>query len=158
MEENNQREYVKIGKRYKMANGNEVYEWGGIPDCPGIEGWGCICFKDEEIFLNEPDEICYMSESNFFNSFEEDLPRFIVHTIMPETRFSRTKESGCWTANDFIRDSRNFVKYVPAYHNLDPVELAHRVFLAATWTMRKETRNFFAQEAAKMLEEQEAAL
>lgn len=153
MAEDKEKKYVKIGTRCKFNDGSLYFEFGYIPGCPGIDGWGCICFKDEEIYINEPDEICYMSESNFFNSFDEDLHRFIGHTVTPAIAFSHTPKSGCWTHNDILRRCENIVKLVPAYKNLNPEELAHRVFLAAIWTLDSDIDNTFTKEAIKLAEE-----
>lgn len=149
---------IKIGKRNKMR-GYIAFECDAIPGCPGVDGWGCMCFKDEEIFWNEPDEVCYVAECEFLNSFEEDQRRWCSFNLYPQTEFA-SRGLTAWSKNDIIAQCKKFLKY-NTYYKLDLEEFAYRVFCEATWTLPTYNDDTFGitstflEAAMKMKKEQD---
>lgn len=124
-------DYIKIGKRYEIRD-HFTYECGLIPGCPGIDGWYCMCFKDEEIFLNEPKEICYITECMFVNSFDENLQRWITFDLYPKLRDCYGES--IWSHDSIIDTCKLAARSLPEFH-FSLEEFAYRVFKEATWTL-----------------------
>lgn len=129
MEEKN--DYIKIGYYHLRNNGNKTYACAPIPGCPGVEGWGCMCFKDEEIFLNEPQEVCYIAECMFLNSFDEDLQRWCLFEIGEKIKHCYGEAT--WTHDELLEASIAYLKKTNL--PISPEELAYRVFCDATWSL-----------------------
>ncbi len=118
-----EKKYLKIGKRYQIRDyytfeHGYCPEWDIIGDCAGV------CFKDEEIFFNEPDEVCYVPETAFIDRFENLLPVF-------RALADATPGQWGWTANMFRAECEKFLISHPSF-NLDVDEFAHRLFLETT--------------------------
>lgn len=123
---------IKIGKSYQMSNCT-TFECAGIPGCPGVDGWGCMCFKDEDIFWNAPDEVCYVAESAFLNSFDEDQRRWANFSLFPQTK-SAYMGVMAWSHNLIVEECKKFLKFNPQY-DINIEEFAYRVFCDATWNL-----------------------
>lgn len=135
-QEENKRKYIKIGKRYWIRD-HYAFESDLIPGTPDIlQGTGmCRCFKDEEVFWNEPDQVCYICEGAFndfglndwhvVNILDDGIDVHMFHTI-------------AWTRNQIEEWCMKWLKKHPSYViNLD--DFTYQVFLEANWNLLVET-------------------
>lgn len=121
--------YIKIGVRCRYK-GYTSYEAGTSPNFNGWDGKHSLCFKDEEIYLNEPDEYCFISEAAFINYFEDGMPVFKMAVLEDNIKDTWHKSFG-WTHNDILEGCREFFKIFPEYSHLDTETLAYEVFRKA---------------------------
>lgn len=142
MAENEKKNYIKIGKRYKVKEGM-AFECGLLPKKGNFQAY---CFKDEEVYLNEPDEICYVDDLSFHKWFDliyngkiseeeeemaiencenDELQIFIWDE---ERRTSGLYKTSVLTHKSILAKCVEFLRKNPEY-NLDPEDLAYRVFL-----------------------------
>ena len=131
MEEDNK--YIKIGKRY-VTNSGYSYECGYVRewDVVGDGFMGCVAFKDEEIFLNEPDEICYIPEPAFSEAFSyEEGPRWHLVTLDKPREESLYRKPWSWTANELRELCSNFLHKHPSF-KFDLDEFTHFFFKSIT--------------------------
>ncbi len=129
--EEKKKDYIKIGKRYRIRD-HFTYEHGYVPEWDLTNsGQGSICFKDEEIFLNEPDEVCYICECAFLNGYENDAPSWCTISTG-----AFTEQPLGWTANQIREECRKFLLSHPRFR-LDVDEFAHYYFTVMTWEFDK---------------------
>lgn len=131
-EEKKEKKYLKIGRRYELSRG-VAYECEYVPewDVVGDGFMGCVAFKDEETFLNQPNEICYMTEVCFTNSFEPEAPRWRTAVVEPPRENTLYTTPWAWTANEIKAECEKFLQKNPSFH-LDVDEFAHYFFLKST--------------------------
>lgn len=122
-EEKTEKKYLKIGKRYEVRD-HYTFERGYVPEWDLIGDGAGVCFKDEEIFFNEPDEVCYVPEAAFVDGFEDLKPVFLATA-------DETPGPWGWTANMFREECKKFLVSHPKFQ-LDVDEFAHRLFLETT--------------------------
>lgn len=131
-EEKKEKKYLKIGKRGEVSRGT-IYECEYVPewDVVGDGFMGCVAFKDEEIFLYQPDEICYMTEVCFSNNFEPGLPRWKTVVVEPPRESTLYTTPWAWTANEIKAECEKFLQKNPNFR-FDIDEFAHYFFLKST--------------------------
>lgn len=129
--EEEKKKYIKIGKRYWIRD-HYTYMHGCVPEWDLTNsGQGCNCFKDEEVFLTEPDEVCYICECAFLDSYENEAPRW----CMISTGAFTEKPMG-WTANEMKEECQKFLISHPKF-SLDVDEFTHYYFKVMTWEFDK---------------------
>ena len=115
MEENNK--YIKIGKCY-TTNGVKSYECGYVRewDVVGDGYMGCVAFKDEEVFLKEPDEICYIPEFAFSECRPQgEGPYWHLVTLDSPREESIYKKPWSYTANELRELCADFLRTHPRF-------------------------------------------
>lgn len=124
-----EKKYLKVGKRWRTKD-HYCYQCGYVRewDIVGDGLMGCVAYKDEEVFLKEPDEICYMTEVCFHNSFETELQRWIIVAVMPPREKSLYTTPWAWTANELKKECEKFLKRNPKF-DFDLDEFTHFFFL-----------------------------
>lgn len=154
MAEDKEKKYIKIGARYPYK-GHWCYASSYIPNCD-MEGERC--FKDEEIYWKEPDEICYIG-SSAFTDWDLDVPFRIIHIANDFDRNVYYKPVA-FSHNDIVEKAKTFLKDNPSFKSILPEDLAYRVFLKAQWALYDydtwpgtflNRRNLFAVAAEELM-------
>lgn len=138
------KDYIKIGRCYEI-NGGMAFECGHDPNAKVDAD---VCFKDEEIFINNPDGVCFIEELSFHKWFdlvyngkvsedeEEEIFEKCEHDelqifIWDEERISSgLYNEAVWTHNSILEKCVEFLRKHPNY-KLDPEDLAYKVFMDA---------------------------
>lgn len=145
MAEDKEKKYIKIGKRYKTQKG-WAFECGLLP-LNGV--FQSYCFKDEEVYTNEPDEVCYVDDLCFRKWFDlvirgeiskdeeeevfekcenDELKTFVWEGSDHEKEIYG---SAVWSHKSLLVKSTEFLKKNPRYAAVDPEQLAYKVFVDA---------------------------
>ena len=150
MAEDKEKKYIKIGKRYEIKEGM-AFECGLLPKVANLQEF---CFKDEEVYLNEPNEICYVDDLCFHKWFdlvyngqisEEEEEEVFEHCENDELQVfvwdKNRKASGLydeavWSHKSILKKCASFLKKNPHYAPIDPEDLAYKVFLDAKGSIR----------------------